>query len=345
MAASTSSSKWQLQAQVATFRSLARTGFWLHSFAPPKSPNHSFKKQYTSGMYGSSGPTQVIDLYFYVPKNYDPKKRKCPVVVNFHGGGFTLGAATDDRRWAGVVLRETNAIFVSVEYRLAPEYPFPVAVEDGYEAILHLACNSDAYGIDAQKIAVTGFSAGANLTFTVPMMLHDYTERLPLASEGSKNIPSFRIVSLVSFYPILNFSESRTLKRTSSKRPEKCLPPTLTNMFDASYMPDEKNQTSPFASPAIAPDDILKNGLPAENIGLFCCEWDMLYAEGLEFAKRLKNLGKAVECHTIPEVCHAFDKAPNPIGIDPKADEHYLMACKALRRAFADEKKNGCQKS
>ncbi|KAL8742999.1 MAG: hypothetical protein Q9190_004594 [Brigantiaea leucoxantha] len=334
MTTSTPTSKWQLQAQATTWRSLAKTGFFFHSFAPPKPPNPAFRKQFYSGCYGSSGPKQLIDLYFYVPNDYDPKKRRRPVVVNFHGGGFTLGSATDDRRWAGMVLSNTDAIFVSVEYRLAPEYPFPVAVEDGYEAILHLATNSQIYGIDPQKIAVSGFSAGGNITFTAPMRLHDYIEKLPTHKDGSKGLPRLKIVSLVAFYPLLNFSEPRALKRTSSKRPEKCLSSTLTDLFDASYMPDEKNLASPFASPAIAPDDLLKNALPADNISLHCCEWDMLHAEGLAFAERLQKLGIGVECHTIPEVAHAFDKAPNPIGVDPKAEEHYKLACKVLNRAF-----------
>lgn len=54
-----------------------------------------------------------------------------PVVINFHGGGFTLGSADDDARWCGTVVDECHAVVVSVDYRLAPEHPFPTAVEDG----------------------------------------------------------------------------------------------------------------------------------------------------------------------------------------------------------------------
>ena len=70
----------------------------------------------------------AINLLFYVPKGYDGGRKmgkKLPVVVNFHGGGFTLGAGADDARWAQAVIDEIGAVLVSVEYRLAPQWPFP----------------------------------------------------------------------------------------------------------------------------------------------------------------------------------------------------------------------------
>ncbi|KAK1067808.1 hypothetical protein LTR12_007609 [Friedmanniomyces endolithicus] len=96
-----------------------------------------------------------------------------PVVINFHGGGFTLGTATDDARWCGTVVDELNAVVISVDYRLAPEFPFPTAVEDGADAVLWVYEHHDELGIDREKIALSGFSSGANMTFTVPLRLHD----------------------------------------------------------------------------------------------------------------------------------------------------------------------------
>ena len=62
-------------------------------------------------------------------------------------------------------------MFVSVEYRLAPEDPFLIAVEDGVEALLHLAANANELGLNPQKLALIGFSAGANMAFTMPLRL------------------------------------------------------------------------------------------------------------------------------------------------------------------------------
>lgn len=333
----TSTPRWQLQTQAVAWRNLAKVGFWFNSLAYPRPPNYTYVKSFTTGSYGSSGPKHTVYLYFYLPENFDAKSRKHPVVINFHGGGFTLGSATDDRRWASTVLRETTAIFVSVEYRLAPEYPFPIAVEDGCEAVLHLATNSEEYGIDPDRFALSGFSAGANMVFTVPFMLYDHFGKVAKDNSHFPPFPPFKIVSIISFYPLLDFREARASKRAGSKRPDKSLPPILTNLFDASYMPDMNNASSPFASPSAASDELIKQALPADNIGLYCCEWDMLHAEGLAFALRLEKLGRKVEYESIPEVAHGFDKAPNPMSVDPKANHFYNQACVVLNRALQTE--------
>ena len=67
-------------------------------------------------------------------------------------------------------------MFVSVEYRLAPEYPFLIAVEDGVEALLHLAANVDEIGLDPQNMALTGFSAGGNMASTMPLRLQTHIQ-------------------------------------------------------------------------------------------------------------------------------------------------------------------------
>ena len=102
-----------------------------------------------------------------------------PVVINFHGGGFTLGNSFDDARWCGTVVNECNAIVVSVDYRLAPEHPFPTAVEDGVDSVIYLHQNAESLGIDRNKIALSGFSSGGNMCFTVPIRLYDEMQGWP----------------------------------------------------------------------------------------------------------------------------------------------------------------------
>lgn len=264
-------------------------------------------------------------------------------MVNLHGGGFTLGTPTDDARWARMVLQELDAIFVSVEYSLAPEHPYPAAVEDSVEALLHLAVEADELGIDPTKMGLSGFSAGGNLAFTIPMKLHTYLEpslnnaasqRSTVNRLGSTAIP--RVVSIVSWYPILDFTISRDLRRTNSRRPDKTLPSFLTNLFDQSYLPSRNEIHSPFVSPANAPDDLLVKALPYD-IAMYICEWDMLHEEGTRFAHRLEGLGKRVDCTSIDGKPHAFDKSPNPFGVDPQIDMLYRAACVILRRGFHGE--------
>lgn len=96
-----------------------------------------------------------------------------PVIINFHGGGFTLGSPHDDARWCGTVVTELNAVVVSVDYRRAPEYPFPTAVEDGVDAVLWIHQHAAELGLDRNKILLSGFSSGGNMAFTVPLRLYD----------------------------------------------------------------------------------------------------------------------------------------------------------------------------
>ncbi|CZS97584.1 related to triacylglycerol lipase [Rhynchosporium graminicola] len=148
-------------------------GMKFHHFADPKPPAPNFKILIPSRLSAAGGQFKLV---FYVPESYytdTNEDYRYPVVVNFHGGGFTLGTGTDDARWAAAVLKKVAAIFVSVEYRLAPEYPFSIGVEDGTDAMIYLASHAEELRIDAHRMALSGFSAGGNFAFTVPLMLRD----------------------------------------------------------------------------------------------------------------------------------------------------------------------------
>ena len=250
-----------------------------------------------------------------------------------------MGTSKDDGRWAAAVVEAVGAIFVSVEYRLAPQFPFPTAVEDGVEALLHLAANAESFGIDPKKMALSGFSAGGNMAFTIPLRLQTHLQSIKNEIQ-SKSIsgslptpPSPQVVSIVAWYPNVDNRLTREERRAACVRPDKTLPPILTNLFDESYMPELDSKLSPYASPAAASDEELISALP-ENIALYLCEWDMLLQEGEIFAKRLKELGKSVHCVTIEERRHAFDKSPYPFSVDPEVKMHYTEACGLLKDAF-----------
>ncbi|THW96114.1 alpha/beta-hydrolase [Aureobasidium pullulans] len=169
--------RWILHMQAQMWRFLMGIGMLLHRMAPPHPPKPSFKRSIKATVSSKPGS---FDLHFYVPKDYEKHRRmdfsekRYPCVINFHGGGFTLGSPSDDARWCGTVVDECAAVVVSVDYRLAPENPFPTAVEDGVDAVLYMANNADELGIDENKIALSGFSSGANMAFTVPLRLYDH---------------------------------------------------------------------------------------------------------------------------------------------------------------------------
>lgn len=394
-------------------------GMMLHRLARPLPPSPSFHKYVEATVSPLKGKFR---LQFYVPKDYHRQKklkgRRYPVVINFHGGGFTLGTARDDARWAGIVVEQVGAVVVSVDYRLAPEHPFPTAVEDGADAILYLARNADHLMLDPTRFAVSGFSSGGNMSFTVPLCLQG--ELLDRTSSGAKipdshagnvpldvplDVPSLQVPSLqvpsvtpspnssrvplvrqksridriamlrqtgvsslslvssykdgaavsvatqgsdavikirgiVSFYPSTDYTQTREQRRQTCSRKDQDLPAVFTELFDDSYLqPPSLDLAHPWLSPGVAPESMLKM-LP-DDIVLFCCEWDMLLAEGERLRDRLtKDLGKRVHYHCVPGVPHGWDKAPNPLRESPGARQQYMVACQELKRMFDIEQED-----
>lgn len=333
-----------------------------------------------------------------------------PVVVNFHGGGFTLGTAKDDARWCSTVVNECQAVVISVDYRLAPENPFPTAVEDGADAVLWVHDHAAELGVDKDKIALSGFSSGANMAFTVPLRLYDELQGFPrdgasirqqasttdltaeetnvnfstpaydTPSSSSSQLPpkptsgntveylnpndppptvpsqptkygaqisatavtvaNVKIRCIVPWYPSLDYTRTREQRRATCLRKDQELPQIFTNLFDESYLhpPASISLDSPYLSPGVAPTALLRAALPHEII-MHTCEWDMLLDEGVAFRDRLTSpeIGKHVVYKMIEGVPHGWDKAPNPWKPTPGVREHYLRACKELRRVFGQQ--------
>lgn len=124
-------------------------------------------------------------------------------------------------RWAAFVLeKKTTAMFVSVGYRLAPEHPFPTGIEDGIEALLHLASQADEDGIDPHS-----FSAGSAISFGIPLCLDAYLQSIKnevasKSSDGSATSEPVlpRIVSIIAWYPSLDQRLTRAERRAACSR-------------------------------------------------------------------------------------------------------------------------------
>ncbi|KAF1953549.1 alpha/beta-hydrolase [Byssothecium circinans] len=410
--------RWMLHIQAQFWRVLMGIGMFLHKLARPLPPSPSFTRTIDATVSPLKGN---FKLHFYVPKDYHRRKKlkggkRYPCVINFHGGGFCLGTATDDARWAGVVVDQVGAVVVSVAYRLAPEFPFPTAVEDGADAILYLAQHADELCLDASRFAISGFSSGGNMSFTVPLCLQgellDRTpsgakihnpgrkgsvpainilappptahtnpanltpnsSRVPLTRQRSKidrlqmlrstGVSTLSLVSsykdggavsvategssaeakirgIISFYPPTDYTQTRAQRRATCSRADQQLPAVFTKLFDDSYLqPPSLDLSHPWLSPGVAPNPMLV-ALP-DDIVMFCCEWDMLLAEGEKFRDKLQGeLGKRVHYHCVPGVPHGWDKAPNPLRESPGARDQYLVACRELKRMFEIEDEPG----
>ncbi|KAF2208115.1 hypothetical protein CERZMDRAFT_71104 [Cercospora zeae-maydis SCOH1-5] len=214
--------RWVLHLQATFWRVLMQLGMFFHRFARPRPPKPSFWYMIDSTVSGIPGQ---ICLYFYTPPDYDTQQRllrrwgSYPVIINFHGGGFTLGSPHDDARWCGTVVQELEAVVVSVDYRRAPEHPFPTAVEDGVDAVLFVHQHAEDLGLDPDKIMLSGFSSGGNMAFTVPLRLYDHLTGFQRESpddtadhsrEGSDNEES---------YPLRQFGADDSASSCSTKVP------------------------------------------------------------------------------------------------------------------------------
>ncbi|EEQ86458.1 lipase [Blastomyces dermatitidis ER-3] len=385
-----------LRIEAVILRFLMKIGMVLHGYPFPRPPLPHFTRiiqpspsspssrgnlesPALSPLSSTSSRLRNISLHFYTPSNYQtnsPGGRRWPVIVNFHGGGFTIGCATDDCRWARIAVESTQAVFVSVDYRLAPEHPFPAAVDDGVDALLYLEANAQAFSLDMSRVSVTGFSAGGNLAVTVPLRLrhrimmqqqqqeqqeqqgHPEHQCVPDNDNNSDDdighvdsnqhllprnptqphhqstrLPQIQLLSIFSWYPILDFVITRKVRSSRSRNPDKCLPNFLTTLFDESYLPDLTDRASPFASPIHASDDMLHQGLPS-NIFMYMCEWDMLLEEGQEFAQRLEGMGKKVRSMMVASQPHAWDKSANPLRDQGAVDVLYRQACYEMGAIF-----------
>ncbi|KAK1759792.1 acetyl esterase [Echria macrotheca] len=324
-------SRFSLRMSAGFWRSLEYIGMSLHFLAPPRPPNPSFSRTVPSTISKVKGE---FTLQFYTPKGYGKARnsdKTYPAVVNFHGGGFTIGNATDDARFGRFVVDTCGAIFVSVEYRLAPEAPFPVAVDDAADAILYLIRSAKELRIDPQRLATSGFSAGGNLAITSTLRLAEHLK--------TNKEPDHKLRAIATWYPITDYTLSRAERRATSVRPDQTLPDNLTSIFDASYLfPPELELSNPLLSPSKASDEQLANGIPP-NVVFYTCEWDMLLREGEQLAKRLENppISKNVRYKMIPEVPHGWDKSPDPLKPAAGAEALYLECCKVLKEIFDQE--------
>ncbi len=232
-----------------------------------------------------SGPEGAPDLpiRIYMPKD---RNEPGPGFVNFHGGGFILGDLEMEHPRCLIMAAKGGAVSVGVDYRLAPENPFPAGVEDCFAALQWVADNTAELKIDPAKIAIGGSSAGGNLTAAVSLMARD---------RGGPDV-AFQML----FCPVID---------------DRCETPSMKdgtglyiwdyqNSLDmwTHYIGKDRANVSPYAAPGRAKD---LSGLPPAYV--MTCEHDPLRDEGIIYAMRLMADGVPVELHNYPGTVHGFD--------------------------------------
>ncbi|PSR75068.1 Alpha/Beta hydrolase protein [Coniella lustricola] len=347
-----SSSRMGLEARAYAYRTGASIAFGMGNMASPAVPS-PHKTIYLPSTLSknkllrtkSASSSSIPNL---LTPQADPRSRR-PAVINFHGGGFVLGQGTDDGRWVMAVMQALGAVVFSIDYRLAPSYPFPTPTEDCADAILQIWRRADEFWIDPDKIILSGFSAGGTLALSSWVLLADHKRwGYDIKAEAHLAHPSVpHPAGLMLYYPLLDWTQSRPSKRLTCARPDLTLSRTLTDLFDASYLypyDEVKAQLqNPLLSPGLMPDDLIDRLPPVQ---LCLCEHDMLLAEGRRFHERLVKRGKQVGVREVEGARHAWDK-PNGLLYSPPESMgvEYGEAVRVMADWIGREEGNGSAES
>ncbi|GAA0137104.1 hypothetical protein YSY43_39450 [Paenibacillus sp. YSY-4.3] len=206
---------------------------------------------------------------------------------------------------------DVDCVVVSVDYRLAPEHPYPAAIEDCYATLLWLSNDSNLLNIDVKRIAVAGASAGGGLAAAVSLMARD--------KEG----PSIAFQMLL--YPMI---DDRNITPSSHEITSHNAVWNRSNNIAAwkMYLGEQTVEVSPYAAPARA---INLAGLPPA----YTCvgELDLFRDETIDYVARMARANVPVEFHLYPGCFHGFDVIAPAADVSIHASKEYISA---LARAF-----------
>jgi acetyl esterase len=231
------------------------------------------------------GPDGAIAARLYVPGD---RAEERPLLVYLHGGGWVVCDLDTHDNLCRFLAREAGTLVLSIDYRLAPEHPFPAAVDDAAAAFRFAVEQAAELGADPRAVAIGGDSAGANLAAVVSQLA---------VSDGGP-VPAFTL----SLYPVTDLSAKRASYRLF--REGFLLTEENMDWYRSHYLPDDAAAEDPRASPLLAED---LSGLPPTYIAT--AGFDPLRDEGEEYAQRLRDGGVPVALKRHSGLVHGFANA------------------------------------
>jgi acetyl esterase/lipase len=233
------------------------------------------------------GPVGAPEVFVRI---YQPTDRPdtLPALLWIHGGGYVLGSVERDDLLAKHLARVGQCVVASVEYRLAPEHPFPAPVEDCYAALKWLSAQSTELGVNKARIAIGGASAGSGLAAGLAVLTRDRAE--------------VEVAFQLLIYPMI---EDRNIAPASATVPDTFVWTRENNLMGwRAYLGREPGGTdvSPYAAAARATD---LRGLPPAYIPVG--DLDLFLDENMTYAQRLLAAGVPTELHVYPGAFHGFN--------------------------------------
>ncbi|WP_395407527.1 alpha/beta hydrolase [Pseudoduganella sp. UC29_106] len=254
------------------------------------------------------GPAGPMPARLYHPQ----PGRQLPGVVFFHGGGWVACGLDSHDNICRRLARLSGCAVLSVDYRLAPEAVFPAALDDACAALRWVAAQGGQLGIDTQRLAVAGDSAGGNLAAACAQLARDPAQELPALAHQ------------LLLYPVLD--GGCDTPSYASYAEGYLLTADLMRWFWRQYVPSGQDRLSPRASPLRAES---LAGLPAATI--LTAECDPLHDEAVRYAQRLRDAGVPVLEREWAGLFHGF---ASMVGALPAADDALATGAEALRRAL-----------
>lgn len=259
------------------------------------------------GSVPQAGNAPAVPIRVYQPKNI---ANPAPGYVFLHGGGWILGDLETHDALCRFLAVRTDAVVVSVDFRLAPEHPYPAAVDDCERAWDHVHNNAAAFGIDPARMAMGGDSAGGNLAAAVCRRLRD------------KGRPGPLIQHLI--YPATDFTTDEGSMQQNADG--YVLTRERIHSMASIYLGTPDKAFEPDASPLLAKD---LSGLPPALVQV--AGYDPLRDQGIAYAEKLEAAGVPVRLIQYPTVVHGFMRMIKPVALAQVAIDE---AAAHLRRAF-----------
>ena len=260
---------------------------------------------HTIADHTAPGPAGDVPVRVYSPAGEGP----FPLLVWIHGGGWVLGSVEESDPVARGLSVSADCVVASIEYRLAPEHPFPAGLEDCWAALRWCVDHADDLRVDPDRLAIGGDSAGGNLAAACTVLARD---------AGG---PPLRFQLLV--YPVVDF-DATTRSMVDNAEGYLLTREVMQWFYDHYTHPDQRND--PRAAPLRA-DDL--SGLPPALV--ITAEYDPLRDEGEAYGRRLAEAGVPVTVTRYDGMIHAFFSMT---AFADRALEAEAEAGAALRRAF-----------
>jgi acetyl esterase len=255
------------------------------------------------------GTKGVLRLRAYRPEGRPPRT----ALLFLHGGGFVFGDLDSHDGLCRLLANVAGTVVVSVDYRRAPEHPYPAALDDAYTACLWLAAQSPALGIDRRRLAVGGDSAGGNLAAAVALLARD--------------LGGPRLAGQLLLYPALDPGLDSPSAREFASDP--FLDRAEIDWYWQRYLGLTSPGDAPYANPLLAAD---LSRLPPAHIVI--AENDPLRDGGKEYGRRLEEAGIPVQVALYPGMPHGFLSMTGRLDVARAAVAEIGQAlCAQLNRA------------